>query len=73
AHALGCANGTDALQLALRAAGVAKNDKVVIPDMTFWATFEAVVNVGAVPCTLDVSRETLHLTLASVEQALETF
>lgn len=73
AHALGCANGTDALQLALRAAGVAKDDKVVIPDMTFWATFEAVVNVGAIPCTLDVSRETLHLTVAAVEQAIETF
>src|SRR5882757_7870661 len=58
AHALGCANGTDAIQLALRAAGVNKDDKVLIPDMTFWATFEAVVNVGAVPCTLDVSRET---------------
>lgn len=36
AHALGCANGTDAIQLALRAAGVEKNDKVMIPDMTFW-------------------------------------
>lgn len=73
AHALGCANGTDAIQLALRAAGVEKNDKVMIPDMTFWATFEAVVNVGAVPYTLDVSKETLHLTLASVKEGIEKF
>lgn len=72
-HALGCANGTDAIQLALRAAGVEKNDKVMIPDMTFWATFEAVVNVGAVPYTLDVSRETLHLTVASVKEGIEKF
>lgn len=71
--ALGCANGTDAIQLALRAAGVDKNDKVLIPDMTFWATFEAVVNVGAVPYTIDVSRETLHLTLASVKEGVEKF
>ena len=72
-YVLGCANGTDAIQVALRAAGVEKNDKVIIPDMTFWATFEAVVNVGAVPYTLDVSRETLHLTLASVKEGVEKF
>lgn len=71
--ALGCANGTDAIQLALRAAGVDKNDKVLIPDMTFWATFEAVVNVGAVPYTIDVSKETLHLTLQSVKEGIEKF
>lgn len=71
--ALGCANGTDAIQLALRAAGVEKNDKVLLPDMTFWATFESIVNVGAVPYTLDVSRETLHLTLQSVKEGVEKF
>ncbi len=71
--ALGCANGTDAIQVALRAAGVEKNDKVIIPDMTFWATFEAVVNVGAVPYTIDVSKETLHLTASAVKEAIEKF
>ncbi len=73
AYALGCANGTDAIQVALRAAGVNKNDKVLLPDMTFWATFESIVNVGAVPYTLDVSRETLHLTVASVKEGIEKF
>src|SRR5690606_13199558 len=71
--ALGCANGTDAIQLALRAAGVEKNDRVLLPDMTFWATFEAIVNVGAIPYTLDVSRETLHLTLEGVKEGIEKF
>jgi len=71
--ALGCANGTDSIQIALRAAGVNKNDKVLIPDMTFWATFEAVVNVGANPITVDVSKETLHLTLKDMEVAIEKF
>ncbi len=60
-HAIGCANGTDALQLALRAAGVSKGDSVLVPDLTFWATFEAVVNVGADPITVDVSAEDLQL------------
>jgi UDP-2-acetamido-2-deoxy-ribo-hexuluronate aminotransferase len=59
-YSIGCANGTDAIQIALRAVGVEKNEKVLIPDMTFWATFEAVVNVGANPITVDVNRETCH-------------
>jgi dTDP-4-amino-4,6-dideoxygalactose transaminase len=72
-HAIGCANGTDAIQVALRAAGIGKNDKVLVPDMTFWASYETVVNVGAIPYTIDVSKETLHLTLASVKEGVEKF
>ena len=52
-YAVTCANGTDALQLALRAVHVEKDDIVLVPNMTFWATFEAVVNVGATPVTVD--------------------
>ncbi len=53
AHAVTCANGTDAIQLALRAVGVGEGDMVLVPNVTFWATFEAVVNVGAKPFTVD--------------------
>jgi len=53
--AITCANGTDAIQLCLRAAGVGPGDEVIVPDMTFWATFEAVVNVGSTPITVDIS------------------
>jgi dTDP-4-amino-4,6-dideoxygalactose transaminase len=73
AHAVGCANGTDALQIALRAAGVGPGDTVLIPDMTFWATFEAVVNVGARPITVDVDRETLHWNARLFEEAVAKF
>lgn len=59
--AVGCANGTDAIQLALRAAGVGVGDVVLIPDATFWATFEAVVNVGAKPVTIDISMADLQM------------
>ncbi|WP_181956481.1 DegT/DnrJ/EryC1/StrS family aminotransferase [Ramlibacter lithotrophicus] len=52
-HAVTCANGTDALQLALRALDVGRGDTVLVPDVTFWATLEAVVNVGANPVTVD--------------------
>jgi dTDP-4-amino-4,6-dideoxygalactose transaminase len=53
AHAITCANGTDAIQLALRAVGVGFGDVVLVPNVTFWATFEAVVNVNAKPVTVD--------------------
>ncbi len=55
AHAVSCANGTDAIQLALRAVGVGEGDDVLVPNVTFWATFEAVVNVGARPITVDAN------------------
>jgi UDP-2-acetamido-2-deoxy-ribo-hexuluronate aminotransferase len=70
-HALACANGTDALQLALRAVGVGAGDVVVLPDFTFWATFEAVVNVGAAPVTVDANPEEQHMDLALFKQALD--
>lgn len=52
-HAVSCANGTDALQLAMRALGVGVGDRVLLPDLTFWATFEAIINVGAQPVLVD--------------------
>jgi dTDP-4-amino-4,6-dideoxygalactose transaminase len=72
-YAIGCANGTDAIQIALRAVGVEKNDKVLVPDMTFWATFEAVVNVGANPVTIDVARKTCHWDIETFKKAVTEF
>lgn len=72
-YTLGCANGTDAIQIALRAVGVEKNDIVLIPDMTFWATFEAVVNVGASPITIDVCKERCHWSFETFKMAVEKF
>ena len=69
AHAIGCANGTDALQLALRALGVGPGDTVLIPDMTFWATLEAVVNVGARPVTVDACTVDLQMDLERFQAA----
>ena len=72
-HVIGCANGTDAIQVALRAVDVDRDDVVILPDMTFWATFEAVVNVGARPVTVDVNRETCHWDLNTFKEAVEKF
>ena len=72
-YVIGCANGTDAIQLALRATGVDRDEKVLIPDMTFWATFEAAVNVGATPITVDVNRETCHWDFDTFKEAVDKF
>ena len=66
ARGVGCASGTDALALALRAAGIGPGDEVVVPAMTFVATAEAVVHVGATPVVADVDDDTLLLAPESV-------
>jgi dTDP-4-amino-4,6-dideoxygalactose transaminase len=68
-----CANGTDAIQLALRAVGIGPGDIVLIPDSTFWATFEAVCNVGARPVTVDIDLHDLHMTEEYLTEAIRQF
>lgn len=68
-HAIACANGTDAIQVALRACGVGAGDDVLIPDNTFWATFEAVVNVGATPSTVDINPVDLQMDFGLFQKA----
>ena len=73
AAVVGCANGTDAIQLALRALGVGPGDVVLIPDATFWATFEAVVNVGAKPVTVDIDLTDLQMDFTKFQEAVSTY
>ncbi|MCU1465353.1 MAG: Glutamine-scyllo-inositol transaminase [Actinomycetia bacterium] len=65
-HAVGCASGTDALALALRAFDIGPGDEVVVPAMTFIATASAVRHAGAVPVMADVDPVTLLLTAETV-------
>jgi len=58
-HCVGVANGTDALELALRAVGVERDDEVILPANTFIATAEAVSRIGARPVLVDVDDEYL--------------
>jgi dTDP-4-amino-4,6-dideoxygalactose transaminase len=71
--AVSCGNGTDALQLALRAVGVGRGDTVLLPDFTFWATFEAVVNVGADPVTVDIDPAELQMDFDLFCQAVDQY
>lgn len=58
-HCVGVANGTDALELSLRALSIGPGDEVVLPANTFVATAEAVIRAGATPVLCDVDRATL--------------
>ena len=69
-YAVACNSGTDALHLALRAAGIGPGDEVVTPAFTFIATAEAIAYVGAKPAFADVDGATFNLTAATLEQAL---
>ncbi|KQV77994.1 erythromycin biosynthesis sensory transduction protein eryC1 [Nocardioides sp. Root122] len=69
-HCIGVGNGTDALELALRAAGVGPGGEVVMPANTFIATAEAASRIGAVPVPVDVDDERLLIDPAAVEAAI---
>ena len=62
AHAVGCNSGTDALALVMRALGIGPGDAVIVPSMTYVASAEAVVHVGATPVLADVDLGTVLLT-----------
>ena len=69
-HALGCANGTDALALPLMAWGVGRGDAVFCPSFTFAATAEIVPWVQATPVFVDVLPDTYNMDPASLEAAI---
>lgn len=69
-HCIACANGTDALQLALMAWGVGPGDAVFAPDFTFFASGEAPALLGATPVFVDVDARTFNLDAAKLEEAV---
>ena len=69
-HCIGVANGTDALELALRALGIGAGDEVVVPANSFIASALAVARAGASPVLVDCDAATLLLDVADVERKL---
>ncbi len=70
AHCIACANGTDALIIALMTLGVGAGDGVFIPDFTFAATAEAVLLVGATPIFVDID-ESFNMCPASLQREID--
>jgi dTDP-4-amino-4,6-dideoxygalactose transaminase len=69
-HAIGVANGTDAITIALRAMGVGPGDEVIVPSFTFYASAEAIPPTGATPVFCDIDLETFCVTAETVRAAL---
>ena len=69
-HAIGVANGTDALLLALRALGVGPGDEVIVPSFTFFASAEPIGLVGATPVWCDVDPSTFVMTAEMVREVM---
>ena len=70
-HCLTCANGTDALTLALKAWGIGPGDAVFVPDFTFFSSAEVVPLEGAEPVFVDVCEETFNIDTTDLERAVK--
>jgi len=68
--AVGCANGTDALQIALMALGIGRGDEVITTPFTFAATVEAILLVGATPRYVDINERTFNMNADLLEKAI---
>lgn len=69
-HCVSCANGTDALTLALKALGIGPGDAVFVPDFTFFSTAEVVSLEGATPIFVDVDMESYNISVSDLEKKI---
>jgi len=70
AHVISCANGTDALQIALMALGLEQGDEVIVPSFTFVASVEVIALLGLKPIVVDVDDRTFLMKLENIEDSL---
>ena len=71
-HVVACANGTDALQIALMALGLQPGDEVLVPAFTYIATAEVVGLLNLTPVMVDVEEQTFNVTAAHLERGLSS-
>lgn len=68
--AITVSNGTQALEIALKALGIRENDEVIVPDFTFYSTVSAVLAVKAIPVIVDVEEDTFNIDPEKIEVAI---
>jgi len=68
--AIGCANGTDALQIALMALDIKKGDEIISTPFTFVATTETIALLGAVPVYVDIDEKTYNIDVNKIEEKI---
>ena len=71
-YAIGVSNATSALHLSLKALGIGRNDEVIVPDMTFVATANAVLLTGAKPVLTDVEKNTLNISPKAIKSNISS-
>ena len=69
-HVIPCANGTDALQVAMMGLGLAPGDEVITADFTFAATVEVIGLLNLTPVLVDVERDTFNIDIAALKKAI---
>ena len=69
---LGCANGTDALTLAMMAMGIGRGDAVFCPSFTYSATAESIAILGATPVFVDIDRDSYNMCEKSLERTIKS-
>lgn len=69
-HVIPCANGTDALQIAMMGLGLKPGDEVITADFTFAATVEVIALLQLTPVLVDVDRDTFNISIAAIEKSI---
>ena len=71
-HVIPCANGTDALQIALMALGLKPGDEVITPDFTYASTIEVILLLGLTPVLVDIDIDTFNIDVSGIKNAINS-